>query len=322
MTQTTPLKSFASAAGVNLAIFSNDGTPFKPLFSSETPAILNFKMNINHSSAPPPLAFGDLQGCHGAFRALLAKAAPTPNTPLWFAGDLINRGPHSLACLHDVIDFGQRAVMVLGNHELHLLAVAAGVQRIRKGDTINEILAAPDAADLIDWLRHRPLTHYQNGMLMVHAGVLPQWDLTLTLELAHELEQALRGPAWRDCIAQLSLPRLTRWHPGLTRDERLRITAHTLTHIRFCNPEGELEFNAKGGPDTAPPGYLPWFDAPDRRTAELTIVFGHWAALGLLLRDKLCALDSGCVWGKQLSALTLDPEPSQRKLIQVTCPTE
>ncbi len=277
-------------------------------------------MSINTvSSFPPPLAFGDLQGCHDAFHHLLAKAAPTPDTPLWFAGDLINRGPSSLACLRDVIEFGQRAVMVLGNHELHLLAVAAGAQRMRKGDTISEILAAPDAADLIDWLRHRPLAHYQNGMLMVHAGVLPQWDLALTLELAHEVEQALRGPNWQTCMAQLSQPTPVRWHHGLSRDERLCMIAHTLTRIRFCNSEGELEVNAKGGPDAALPGYMPWFDVPGRRTAELTVVFGHWAALGLLLRDNLCALDSGCVWGKQLSAITLNAEPSKRTLTQVAC---
>ncbi len=273
-------------------------------------------MKIN-SLRPPPLAFGDVQGCRDAFHRLLAKAAPPPDTPLWFTGDLINRGPDSLGVLRDVIGLGSRAITVLGNHELHLLAIAAGAEHLRSGDTLDDILTAPDSDDLIDWIRHRPLAHYENGLLMVHAGVLPQWDVQRTLACAHALECALRAPDWKTRIAPLRGSKPARWDDALKGAARLRVIANALTRIRFCSISGEMELSAKGLPDAAPPGALPWFEIPGRRTADVTIVFGHWAALGLMLRNNLCALDSGCVWGRQLSAVTLTADPRQRTVIQV-----
>jgi bis(5'-nucleosyl)-tetraphosphatase (symmetrical) len=266
-----------------------------------------------------PLAFGDLQGCRKPFHALLAKAAPPAGTPLWLAGDLINRGAESLALLRDIIALGDQVVPVLGNHDLHLLSVSAGIRKAKKGDTIDEILAAPDADDLLDWIRHRPLAHAENGMLMVHAGVLPQWDVNLTLELADELQRALRAPNWKETLAGLYGNEPNRWSPKLKGIERLRVTCNALTRIRFSKADGEMDFTSSGGLDAAPAGCLPWFDLPSRKTADVTVIFGHWAALGLIMRDNLIGLDSGCVWGEQLSAVRLAQDPAQRTLTQVDC---
>lgn len=269
---------------------------------------------------PAPLAFGDLQGCRNSFRELLAKAAPTPDTPLWFAGDMINRGPDSLETLRDVIALGDRAVAVLGNHDLHLLSVSAGIRKAKKGDTIDEILNAPDSADLLHWVRHCPIAHYADGMLMVHAGVLPQWDVDLTLELAHDLEKALRRDSWKETLAGLYGNEPNRWSKDLKGIERLRITCSAFTRMRFCNRDGVMDFSASGGLDSAPAGYMPWFDVPERKTSDCTVVFGHWAGLGLTLRENLIGLDSGCVWGNQLSAVSLEADPARRTLTQVQCP--
>jgi bis(5'-nucleosyl)-tetraphosphatase (symmetrical) len=268
---------------------------------------------------PAPLAFGDLQGCRKPFQQLLAKAAPPADTPLWFAGDLINRGSESLATLRDVIALGERAVPVLGNHDLHLLSVSAGIRKSKKGDTIEEILAAPDAADLLEWVRHRPLAHFENGMLMVHAGVLPQWDVNLTLELADELQRALRAPNWKETLAGLYGNEPNRWTPKLKGIDRLRITCSALTRIRFCHADGTMDFSSSGGLNAAPAGCMPWFDVPSRKTADVTVIFGHWAALGLTVRDNLIGLDSGCVWGEKLSAIRLTQDPAARTLTQVNC---
>jgi bis(5'-nucleosyl)-tetraphosphatase (symmetrical) len=271
------------------------------------------------SGPPVPLAFGDLQGCRTPFQQLLAKAAPPAGTPLWFAGDLINRGAESLATLRDVIALGEHAVPVLGNHDLHLLSVSAGIRKSKKGDTIDDILGAPDAAELIEWVRHRPLAHFDNGMLMVHAGVLPQWDVSLTLELADELQRALRGPNWKETLAGLYGNEPNYWKPGLKGIDRMRVTCSALTRMRFCTAEGAMDFSSSGTLDSAPPGCMPWFDLPSRKTADVTVVFGHWAALGLTLRDNLIGLDSGCVWGEKLSAVRLARNPAERTLTQVDC---
>lgn len=274
---------------------------------------------MNELRLAPPFAFGDLQGCHAAFKRLLGALPLADHPPLWFAGDLVNRGPDSLATLRDVAALGTRATAVLGNHDLHLLAVAAGIRKLKGSDTLADILAAPDAQELLDWLRHRPFAHHENGMLMVHAGVLPQWDATLALELADELQRALRGPNWQETLSDLYGNEPRRWSPDLKRKERMRVAFNAFTRVRFCTPEGEMEFAANGGPASAPPGYQPWFDVPDRRTADTTLVFGHWAALGLMLRDNLVALDSGCVWGNRLSAVRLTAEPAERTVTQVEC---
>jgi len=268
---------------------------------------------------PVPLAFGDLQGCRTQFQELLAKAAPSDDTPLWFAGDIINRGPESLATLRDLVSLGDRAITVLGNHDLHLLSVSAGIRRSKKGDTIDDILAAPDAPDLLEWVRHRPIAHFENNMLLVHAGVLPQWDAVLTMELAEDLQRALRAPTWKETLAGLYGNEPNCWRPNLKGIDRLRLTCTALTRMRFCNVDGEMDFSSSGGLDSAPPGYMPWFDLPERATSDVTVVFGHWAALGLMVRDNVIGLDSGCVWGHQLSAVRLASLPDDRTVTQVDC---
>lgn len=266
-----------------------------------------------------PFAFGDLQGCLAPLRRLLAQLSPPAETPLWFAGDLINRGPESLATLREIIGFGARAKVVLGNHDMHLLAVAAGIRRQKPDDTFGDILNAPDAPELLDWLRYRPFAHLENGVLMVHAGVLPQWDATLVLELADELQRALRAPNWRETLTALYEKGPNRWSPDLPRIDRLRVAYNAFTRVRFCTPDGEMEFSANGTLDNGPPGFVPWFEAPDRRTSDTTVVFGHWAALGLLLRDNVIGLDSGCVWGNRLTAIRLARDPAARTVAQVEC---
>ena len=266
-----------------------------------------------------PVAFGDLQGCLAPLHRLLAKLSPPDETPLWFAGDLVNRGPESLATLRQIVGFGPRAKVVLGNHDMHLLAVSAGIRRQKADDTLGDILHAPDAQELLDWLRHRPFAHAENGMLMVHAGVLPQWDTPLALELADELQRALRAPNWPEKPATLSEKRPNRWSPHLSRMDRLRVAFNAFTRLRFCTPDGEMEFSANGTLDNGPAGFVPWFDAPDRRTSDTTVVFGHWAALGLLVRENVIGLDSGCVWGNRLSAVRLAGDPAARTVEQVEC---
>jgi len=266
-----------------------------------------------------PFAFGDLQGCLAPLRRLLAQLSPPEDTPLWFTGDLVNRGPESLGTLREIIGFGQRAKAVLGNHDIHLLAVAAGIRRQKADDTFGDILQAPDAPELLDWIRHRPFAHLENGMLMVHAGVLPQWDTALVLELADELQRALRAPDWPETVAALYQKGPNRWSPDLPRMDRLRVAFNAFTRVRFCTPDGEMEFSANGTPENRPAGFLPWFDAPDRRTSDTTVVFGHWAALGLFMRDNVIGLDSGCVWGSRLSAVRLAGDPAARTVAQTEC---
>lgn len=265
----------------------------------------------------PTYAIGDLQGCHASLQALLQRIdAADAGATLWFTGDIVNRGPDSLASLRLVRSLGARARVVLGNHDLHLLAVAHGIRSLHRSDTIADILAAPDCDDLLDWLRQQPLAHFADGHLLVHAGVLPQWSAPQTMMLAHEVERVLRGPGWVDFLRAMYGNIPLRWDDALRGNERLRCVVNGLTRVRFCSVDGDMDFAAKQGLDSAPPGYLPWFEVPQRCSADVTVVFGHWSALGLMLRPKLVALDSGCVWGGQLSAVRLH----DRALLQVECP--
>lgn len=263
-------------------------------------------------------ALGDIQGCQPQLQQLLAMIGrETPDAGLLFAGDLVNRGPASLEALRQVKALGDRAVSVLGNHDLHLLAVACGIRPMKAGDSIQPILDAPDRDALIDWVRHRPMAYaIGKGMLMVHAGVLPQWDMEKTLVLAHEVEAVLRGPDWKDFLAEMYGNSPDKWDDALTGSARLRCIVNGLTRLRFCTADGQMEFASKMGTETAPEGYMPWFEVPDRKTRHDTVVFGHWSTLGLLLRDNLVALDTGCVWGGKLTAVRLD----DRALFQVDCP--
>jgi bis(5'-nucleosyl)-tetraphosphatase (symmetrical) len=268
---------------------------------------------------------GDLQGCaHEAgllLERIAADAQAMKETRILFVGDLINRGPESLAALRHMKALsessGGRIDALLGNHDLHLLAVAAGVQKASRSDTLDEILAAPDREELITWLRRRPLAMFVDAHLLVHAGVPPQWSAEQTMQLAAEVEAVLRGDGWADFLARMYGNEPDRWDDSLTGIERLRCIVNALTRMRLCWPDGRMDFQHKES-DKGPEGssLLPWFDVPGRRTAGVTVVFGHWSALGLVLRPNLVGLDSGCVWGGKLTAVCLD----DRTLLQVDCP--
>ncbi len=265
----------------------------------------------------PVFVIGDLQGCRGELDLLLDRIeAEAPRARLVFVGDLVNRGPDSLGCLRRIRAMADRAQIVLGNHDLHLLAVANGIRPRGRSDTLEALLAAPDLHDLLQWLRQQPLSLMVEGHLIVHAGVLPQWTTEQTLALADEVSTVLRGSDWLDFLAQMYGNEPAQWHDDLQGDDRLRCIVNGLTRLRFCTAQGEMEFATKEGPEQPPPGYMPWFDVPERLTQETTIVFGHWSTLGLILRPNVIGLDTGCVWGGKLSALRL----SDRQLVQVDCP--
>lgn len=266
---------------------------------------------------------GDLQGCAASFDALLNRCGfDARNDRVWLVGDLVNRGPDSLGVLRRVMALGDAATVVLGNHDLHLLAVAAGVRKPGRSDTLGALLAAPDVAQLLDWLRHRPLAFRaslpeQPDVLMVHAGVLPGWSADDTIRRAGELEAALRADHWRDTLAELFGNKPHRWRDGLVGDDRLRAIVNVLTRLRFCTHDDRLDFDAKDAPgSSAPPGFRAWFDFEDRRSRDTLVVFGHWSTLGVLVRDDVVGLDSGCVWGGALTAIRLE----DRALFQVPCP--
>jgi bis(5'-nucleosyl)-tetraphosphatase (symmetrical) len=256
-------------------------------------------------------AIGDVQGCFDELKALLAELDLRNTDRLWFVGDLVNRGPKSLEVLRWVRSLGRRAVVVLGNHDLHLVAQHEHLERTRKDDSFHDVLAAPDADELVAWLRQRPLMHAEGSYAMVHAGLLPQWSIEKALSLAKEVEGALAAPGYREFLANMYGNHPERWDDMLLGWERLRVIVNAMTRMRFCTREGRMELRAAGA--TPPPGYLAWFDT--RPSEDETLVCGHWSALGLLLRTKLAALDSGCVWGGRLSALRLE----DRLLFQVPC---
>ena len=261
-------------------------------------------------------AIGDAQGCLQPLLQLLEDIQfDARRDRLWLVGDLVNRGPESLPLLRYVRSLGSAATVVLGNHDLHLLGVVAGVRPLGESDTLADILAAPDHDELIAWLRSRPLAHHEDGWLMVHAGVLPSWSLADTLRLAGELEAALRAPDWQARVAGIFGSSPNAWSEALTGVERLRVITNVLTRMRYLAPDASLEFHHKG--PHAPPPYRPWFELPGRRTAQTNIVFGHWSALGLVQRPHLLALDTGCLWGGKLSAARLD----DGQIFQVDCPT-
>jgi bis(5'-nucleosyl)-tetraphosphatase (symmetrical) len=257
---------------------------------------------------------GDVQGCLGSLQALLAKLPPQAR--LVFVGDLVNRGPDSLGALRLVKSLGGRAVALLGNHDLHLLAAAAGIRPQHDDDTLADILAAPDRDQLLDWLRARPLAHREAGALFVHAGVLPQWSAERTLALAGEVEARLRAPDHREFLATMYGNRPARWDERLEGADRARVVINALTRLRFVTADGAMELKVKDGARDAPPGLMPWFEHPARATRGMPLVFGHWSTLGLMLRDDAVCLDTGCVWGGALTALAW---PS-RRLVQVRCP--
>jgi bis(5'-nucleosyl)-tetraphosphatase (symmetrical) len=261
---------------------------------------------------------GDLQGCCDALDRLLAEIGFSPSRDrLVLLGDLVNRGPASLQVLERLAGLGDAATCLLGNHDLHLLAVAHGVRPVHRSDTLQAVLDSPRRGFWLDWLRTRRLALHEDGWLMVHAGVAPQWDLALTLQLAAELEAELAGPGLAAFLQVMYGNAPARWKPGLAGADRLRFAVNALTRIRFVDARGTLDFKTKDGAAGAPPGLSPWFDAPDRCTAGVPIAFGHWSTLGLVNRPDLLSLDTGCVWGGALSAARIDG--GRREVIQVAC---
>ncbi len=263
-------------------------------------------------------AIGDIQGCFTSLMALLNRVAFDPaHDRLWLVGDLVNRGPDSLRTLRFVRDLGAAAVTVLGNHDLYLLMVAYGAVRSRgKDDTIQAVLDAPDRDALLGWLRTRPLMHLENGFAMVHAGLLPCWTVVQARALAREVEGALAGPYHADLLHNMWGSEPVAWDDGLRDYARMRVIVNAMTRMRFCTPGGKMDFKVKGEVAKAPKGYVPWFEVPGRKSADTTVVFGHWSALGLRVEPRLLALDSGCLWGRELSAVRLE----DRAVFQVACP--
>lgn len=269
-------------------------------------------------AAPPIYVIGDLQGCHSPCMQLLEQidARHPDQTPqLWFAGDLVNRGPSSLTTLRAVMALGTRARCVLGNHDLHLLAAANGIRPLHRSDTLNDILQAPDRDALLNWLRQQPLAIFEHGHLLVHAGVLPQWTARQTVALAAEVQTALSGPAWVDFLRHMYGNHPNQWRDRLQGMDRLRAIVNGLTRLRFCDADGMMDFATKEGAGAAPDGFYPWFDVPARQSQDVTVVFGHWSTLGLILRENLISLDTGCVWGGKLTAVRLQ----DREVLQVQC---
>jgi len=256
-------------------------------------------------------AIGDVQGCCDELETLLERIGfDRARDRLWFVGDLVNRGPKSLAVLRFVKELGDCAIVVLGNHDLHLVTQHEGFERKRKDDTFGDVLEAPDAKELVDWLRTRPMMHAEGNWAMVHAGLVPQWTIDKSLRLAREVEQALRADSYRNFLQNMYGSKPERWDEALAGWDRLRVIVNAMTRMRFCTSDGVMEFRSSGA--EPPAGYRAWYDT---RQDNKTLIFGHWSALGLKLTDRLAGLDSGCVWGGALTALRLE----DRWLAQVPC---
>lgn len=265
---------------------------------------------------------GDLQGCDEPLARLLQSVDFSPSRDtLYLLGDLVNRGPDSLAVLRRLRALGNAAHSLLGNHDLHALAVWQGVRPAGRGDTLSELLAAPDSDELMNWLRHRDMAIEAHGWLMVHAGVLPQWTTAQTMALASEIERALRSPDFKNFLADLFGNQPRKWLDDLQGIARSRVIVNALTRLRFCAADGEMEFNTKGGLADAPHGYLRWFEVPGRQTLDQPIAFGHWSTLnaGEMMHHNTLALDTGCVWGGCLTAAKLSKSLGEFELIQIQC---
>ncbi len=262
-------------------------------------------------------AIGDVQGCFKALRNLLKQIRFDPTRDrLWFVGDLVNRGPDSLAVLRFIKDLGSAAVTVLGNHDLHVIAIWAGVAKPHRKDTLDKILSAPDCDELLTWLRFRPMIHQEEEYLMVHAGLLPQWTTTRAVTLAREVEAALQSERLVELLPFIYYRHSSvNWSEELSYQDRLGVSANVMTRLRVCSEKGIPEFSYKGAPSNAPKGLVPWFDVPRHAIRIETIIFGHWSALGLFIQDKLLGLDAGCVWGREMVAICLE----DRQIFQVSC---
>ncbi len=262
-----------------------------------------------------PFVVGDIQGCCADLESLLFKLGVHEHQrPIWSVGDLVNRGPNSLATLRLLRNLGARFQCVLGNHDLHLLASVAGVRQPSARDTIQEVLEAPDRDELIDWLRFRPLALRERGFLLCHAGLYPGWSVDELLAYVREVEERLRSPDWASALRQMYGNHPTRWSDTLDPEERLRFIINACTRMRFVTPDYQLDLKTKEGMDQAPEGTRPWFEYLDGSVRE-TLVFGHWSTLGLFMRSNLIGIDTGCVWGGALTAVDLET----RAVIQIKC---
>ena len=264
-------------------------------------------------------AIGDIQGCYDPFRNLLDELAFDPaSDTLWLTGDLVNRGPKSLKTLRFVRSLGDSVITVLGNHDLHLLALAAGkVRGGRRFETLRKILDAADCDELLDWLRHRPLAHYNESLdtLLVHAGTHPAWGVKKTLARAAEVEAELREGKYKALLGKMYGNSPNKWSGDLSGYKRLRFIINCLTRMRMITNKGRMNFSHNGSPYRARKNLVPWFDYGGRASASARVVFGHWSALGLIVMPNLISLDSGCVWGRQLTAVRLDKKTP--RIIQV-----
>lgn len=251
-------------------------------------------------------AIGDLQGCYQELLRLLEVIAfDQRHDQLWLAGDLVNRGPQSLETLRFVKSLGDAAVVVLGNHDLHLLAAYCSDKRTEKRNTLNQVLDAPDCDELMRWLRHRPLFHHQNGFCMLHAGLPPQWDFAKTVSMARKAEAVLRGTRYREFFKHLYGDKPNRWTSKLKGNGQVRFSINCFTRMRYCTADGALDFDYSGAPGTQPAHLTPWFQMPARKSADMKIIFGHWSALGYYAGDNCYGIDTGCLWGGQLTAIKL-----------------
>ena len=267
---------------------------------------------------------GDIQGCDAAFARLLEQIDfSASRDTLYLLGDLVNRGPDSAGVLRRAMQLGDSVRALLGNHDLHLLAAAHGARHPSRRDTLGSILDAADRDAMLEWVRQQPLARSfaQNGeqMLMIHAGVLPQWTLEETLGYADEVQQMLRSPDLPEFLKQMygNLP--DRWSKDLQGADRLRVIINALTRLRFCSPDGVMDFESTESAATPPEGLMPWFDVPGRKTADKLVAFGHWSTLGLVNRPNLLALDTGCIWGGSLSAMRIGATLADRELFDVQC---
>ncbi|OIQ76693.1 Bis(5'-nucleosyl)-tetraphosphatase, symmetrical [mine drainage metagenome] len=269
---------------------------------------------------------GDVQGCNTALQKLLDLISFSPSRDtLYFLGDLVNRGPDSAGVLRRLMGYGPAAQCLLGNHDLHLLALAHGARRPGRNDTLQGVLEATDRDAMLEWLRHQRMailkSCHDDTYLMVHAGVLPAWTAIKTIALANEVESVLRSPDLPEFLHQMYGNAPRHWTDALSGVERLRVIVNALTRLRFCTPAGEMEFSETGAPSAAPAGFLPWFEIPGRQTADVKVAFGHWSTLGWLDRPDVLALDTGCVWGGCLSAQEIHTgNPAQNHALhQVRC---
>ena len=267
---------------------------------------------------------GDVQGCDAALQDLLDTVDFSPSRDmLYMLGDLVNRGPDSAAVLRRLMAYGDSARCLLGNHDLHLLAVAYGVREPNRKDTLDTVLDAADRHPMLHWLRHQKMAMLlyrgHTPLLMVHAGVLPMWTAGQTMALAQEVETVLQGEHAAEFFKAMYDNTPHQWRDSLTGMDRLRVVVNALTRLRFCTANGEMEFDSKEGADGAPRGYLPWFDVPGRQTAQISVAFGHWSTLGWMDRPDVLSLDTGCVWGGSLSALRFNLQDTAQELIQVRC---